>query len=177
VDARSEQGFSLAETVIALGVLTTGILGAAAVLAAGMQNLSSSPSDVVVTQKAAQAIEAVYAARDSHKYTWNQIRNVSDGGIFLNGPTALTLPGTDGLVNTSDDASAGTETVTLPGKDQTLGTGDDMTQTLSQFTREIKIQDVTGENGALRTITVTIKYQNGPTTRTYVLTSLISSYS
>ncbi len=29
-----------------------------------MKNLSSSPADVVVTQKAAQAIEAVFSARD-----------------------------------------------------------------------------------------------------------------
>ena len=53
----SAKGFSLAETVIALGVLTTGVLGAAAVLATGMQNLSSSPGDVVSAQKAAQAGE------------------------------------------------------------------------------------------------------------------------
>ena len=70
----SNKGFSLVETIVAIGVLTTGILGAAGVLAAGMQNLSSSPSDVVVTQKAAQAIETVFAARDSHRFTWAQIK-------------------------------------------------------------------------------------------------------
>ena len=62
--------------MFALGVLTVGVLASAAVLATGMQNLSSSPGDVVVTQKAAQAIEAVFSARDSHKLTWAQIRNV-----------------------------------------------------------------------------------------------------
>jgi Tfp pilus assembly protein PilV len=76
----SAKGFSLAETVIALGVLTTGILGAAAVLASGMQNLSSSPADVVTTQKAAEAMEAVFSARQSGKLTWTQINNVSNGG-------------------------------------------------------------------------------------------------
>ena len=45
----SSKGFSLAETVIALGVLTTGVIGAAGVLTTGMQNLSSSPADGVVT--------------------------------------------------------------------------------------------------------------------------------
>ena len=81
------------------------MLAAAAVMAAGVQNLSSSPGDVIVTQKAAQAVEAVFAARDSHKLTWAQIRNVnggtgSDGGVFLDGPHAMTSAGTDGLVNT-----------------------------------------------------------------------------
>lgn len=189
----SSKGFSLAETVIALGVLTTGILGAAAVLATGMQNLSSSPADVVTTQKAAEAIEAVFSARQSGKLTWTQIKNVagasgSDNGAFLDGPQPLNLPGADGLVNTGDDTTAvptticsvvcwGVETVRLPGPDQQLNTSDDQVVTLSGFTREIKIRDVANENGQLRSIVVTIKYKNGPTTRTYTLTTYISAYS
>jgi type II secretory pathway pseudopilin PulG len=175
----NEQGFSVVETIVSIGVLTTGVIGAAAVLVAGMTNLNSSPADVVVTQKASQAVEAVFAARDSHKLTWAQIRNVrgsgNDGGIFLDGPQPLKKPGPDGLVNTSDDTTV--ETVTLPGKDKTLNTSDDQVVTLNQFTREINIRDVTGENGQLRSITVTITYQNGPTKRTYVLQTFISSYS
>src|SRR5581483_9055241 len=63
----NEKGFSLAETVIAIGVLTTGVLGAASVLVAGMTNLSSSPQDVITAQKATQAVESVFAARDSKR--------------------------------------------------------------------------------------------------------------
>jgi len=170
------------ETVIALGVLITGVLGAAAVLATGMQNLSSSPSDVVTTQKAAEAIEAVFSARQSGKLTWAQIKNVTgasgnDGGVFLDGLQPLNLSGVDGLVNTADDTTAGLETVTLPGTDQQLGTADDQVITLAGFTREIMIRDIAGENGQLRSIVVTIKYQSGPTSRTYTLTTYISSYS
>lgn len=176
----SAKGFSLVETMIALGVLTTGVLGAAAVLAAGMQNLSSSPYDVVTTQKAAEAMEAVFSARQSGKLTWTQIKNVqgasgADGGIFLDGPQSLRTPGADGLVNTADDGAI--ETIVLPGKDQMLNTADDQTITLTSFTREIKIRDVSAESGQLRSIVVTVKYQNGPTTRTYTLTTYISSYS
>jgi hypothetical protein len=175
----SSKGFSLAETMIALGVLTTGVLGAAGILATGMQNLSSSPSDVITTQKAAQAVEAVFSARDSGKLQWSQIRNVvgvsNDGGIFLDGPQPLKLAGPDGLVNTSDDTTV--ETITLPGPDQVIGTADDVVLTLSNYTREIMIRDVPSENGQLRSIVVTIKFTNGPTTRTYTLTSYISAYS
>jgi hypothetical protein len=173
----SAKGFSLAETVVALGVLTTGILGAAAVLASGMQNLSSSPTDVVSTQKAAEAMESVFSARQSGKLTWTQINNVANGGVFLNGPQSLYRPGLDGLVNTADDAAAGVETVLLPGRDQMLNTGDDQVVTLSGFTREIQITDVPNENAQLRSIVVTIKYKNGPNLRTYTLTTYISSYS
>jgi type II secretory pathway pseudopilin PulG len=182
MQSSSSKGFSLVETIVALGVLTVGILGAAAVLAAGMQNLSSSPADVVTTQKAAEAMEAVFSARQSGKLTWSQIANVNgssghDGGIFLDGARALNLPGVDGLVNTADDAAAGVETVRLPGKDQQLNTGDDQIVPLTTFTREIMIRDVAGELGQLRSIMVTVKYKNGTTTRTYTLTTYISSYS
>jgi type II secretory pathway pseudopilin PulG len=173
----SSQGFSLVETIVALGVLVTGVLGAAAVLASGMANLSSSPADVVVTQKAAEAVEAVFSARDSHKLTWDQIKNVSNGGIFLNGAQSLKLAGTDGLVNTADDASQPIEEVRMPGKDQILGTSDDTKVVLSHFTRQITITDLPNSNGELRSIVVTIKYQNGPTLRTYTLSTYISAYS
>jgi type II secretory pathway pseudopilin PulG len=179
--ASSQQGFSLVETVVSLGVLTVGLLGAAAVMTTGMQRLSTSPADVIVTQKAAQAIEAVFSARDSHRLVWAQIRNVhgasgSDGGVFVDGPTSLLLPGPDGLVNTVDDDTT-IEFETLPGKDQLLFTADDQVVTLNAFTREIMIRDVVNENGELRQITVTIVYQSGSTKRTYVLQSFISAYS
>jgi type II secretory pathway pseudopilin PulG len=178
----SSKGFSLVETIVALGVLTTGVLGAAAVLASGMQNLSSSPSDVVTTQKASEAMEAVFSARQSGRLTWAQIKNVhgatgSDGGIFLDGPQSLNWPGDDGLVNTADDAVKGIETVRLPGNDQLLNTSDDRIISLTNFTREILIRDVAAENGQLRSIIVTVTYRNGTTTRTYTLTTYISSYS
>ena len=161
----SSKGFSLVETMVAIGVLTTGVLGAASVLVAGMTNLNSSPSDVIVAQKATQAVEAVFAARDSKRLTWAQITNVSKGGVFLDGPQSLKLPGNDGLVDTADDGAI--ETIDLPGQ----------TVPLSNYTRKIKIDDVSSENGQLRQITVTITYQNGSINRSYVLTTYISSYS
>jgi hypothetical protein len=163
----SERGFSLAETVVALGVLTTGVIGAASVLVTGMQKLSSSPSDVIAAQKATQAIESVYAARDSKRLTWAQINNVSNGGIFLDGPQPLYWQGADGLVGTADDATAGIEQIDLPGQ----------TIKLTTYKRQIQIVDVAGENGNLRKVTVTIAFQDGATTRSYVLVTYISSFA
>lgn len=181
MQASSAKGFSLVEVIFALGVLIVGVLGAAGVVAAGMQNLSSSPGDVIVTQKAAQAIEAVFAARDSHKLTWAQIQNVhgasgSDNGIFLDGAQPLKTAGSDGLVNTADDPTQ-IETTPLPGPDHLLFTADDGVISLNGYTREIAIRDVSGEGGQLRSITVTLIYTNGRTRRTYTLSSFISAYS
>ena len=100
--------------------MTAAVLGASSVLAAGSQNLSSSPADAIVAQKAAEAIEGVFAARDSHALDWSKIRNVhgasgSDNGVFLDGPQPLGGPGSDGLVNTADDAVEAPETIQLAG--------------------------------------------------------------
>ena len=175
---KSEAGSSLIETIVAVGILTVGALGAAGTLSQGMQSMGGSPGDLVATQKAAEAVESVFSARDSHVLTWAQIRNIGQGGVFLSGPKPLKLAGPDGLINTADDASQPLETVLYPGPDQLPGTPDDVVQTLDRYTREIVISDLPNyPTGDLRSITVTVTYQSGANTRTYSLTTFISNYS
>jgi hypothetical protein len=172
----SGKGTSLIETAIALGVLSVGALGVAAVFTQGMERTKSSPGDLIATQKAQEAIESLFAARDSDTVTWAQLRNVvgtgSDGGILLDGPQSIKTAGDDGIVNTADDGDI--ETVAYPGPDLQMGTSDDKTETLAMFTRDIQIRDLTA---ALRSITVTIAYQPGAARRTFVLTAYISDYN
>jgi hypothetical protein len=173
----SEAGSSLIEVMVALAVLTVGALGMAGVFAQGMEKTMSSPGDLVATQKAAEAIETVFSARDSHTITWAQIRNVEgvtgiDGGVFLDGPQPLRVPGDDGLVNTEDDGDI--EQVVLPGRDQIMDTVDDVVETLAGFEREIEIVDLQDD---LRSITVTVTYRAGASLRTYTLTTYISNFS
>jgi prepilin-type N-terminal cleavage/methylation domain-containing protein len=164
MDKQQQAGFSLIETMFAVGILSVAALGMAGIFTQGMQKTANSPAELIATQKAAEAIESVFSARDSHTITWTQLRNQNVGGIFNNGP--------DGVVDTADDGPV--EFVKLPGVDQRLGTADDVTKTLSDFTREIKIADISTD---LRSITVTITYKSGTATRSYVLTSLISSFA
>jgi hypothetical protein len=151
-----ESGFSLVETLISTAVLTVGALGMAAVFTQGLTATSSSPNELLATQKAAEAIESVFSARDSRTLTWNQVRNVANSGVFLNGPRDMNLAGTDGILNTGD-------------------TGETLeSDNLERFTREIKITDIDDD---LRTITVTVKYPAGSSFRTYKLTAYISRYA
>jgi len=172
ISFRSEAGTSLVETIVAIGVLTVGALGMAGVLSNGMKLMTGSQGDLIATQKASEAIESVFSARDSRIITWAQIRNANLGGVFLVGPKPLKLAGGDGLINTADDGVI--ETVTYPGKDGMPGGGDDVVETLDRFSREIKIIDLTVD---LRSITVTVTYQSGAGTRTYSLTTYISNYA
>jgi hypothetical protein len=162
--------------MIAMLVLTVGAVGMAAVFLKGMQAAGSSPTELVATQKAAEAIESVFSARDSHTITWDKLRNANQG-IFVKEPQSMLVAGDDGILGTSDDGKEGAqsgvlETVVLPGPDQLIGTADDRKETLHGFTREIRISDVEDD---LRLITVIITYPAGGTTRKYTLTSYISA--
>jgi prepilin-type N-terminal cleavage/methylation domain-containing protein len=174
------QGFSLIEVMVAMLVLTTGLLGLAGVMALGVRQVGGSSATLIAREKAREAVESVHTARDTGTLAWTQVRNVSNGGVFVNGPTALTMPGPDGLVNTADDT--GVEIMRTPGKDGLLGNADDPQVPLAQFTREITIGDLmrtgtTTVNPSLREITVTIRYRVQNFWRTYTLRTYVSSYS
>jgi prepilin-type N-terminal cleavage/methylation domain-containing protein len=170
--SRGESGFSLVETMVAMCILTVGAVGMASVFMYGVQSTISSPNELVAAQKAQEAVEGVFSARDSHAITWAQLRNASKGGVFLDNDRDMKVAGADGVVNTADDGAI--ESVQLPGPDQMLGTADDKTQTLAEFKRKITITDLTLD---LRSVTVTITYPAGSMRRTHTLTTYISAYA
>jgi hypothetical protein len=177
--ARSDSGISLAETMVAMGILTVGLLALAQVFVAGMAHMATSSADVIAREKAREAVESVHTARDTRVISWAQIRNVASGGVFLNGPQPLRgVPGSegDGLVNTADDAGLPAETIVAPGPDGVLGSDDDIRSPLNGFTREIEIQDIAG-SPALRQLRVILRYRVGNQARTYTLTTFVSSFS
>jgi hypothetical protein len=158
--------------MVSMLVLSVGILGLSQAFISGVQKSSSSPYEVLATQKAAEAVESVFAARDSHTIPWAQMKNVADGGVFLGTATAMKVSGADGVLNTADDGAV--ESFVFPGPDGLVGTGDDKTLTLDGFTRRIQIVEL---SGFLRQITVTITYPANGQTKTYTVTSLISQYA
>jgi prepilin-type N-terminal cleavage/methylation domain-containing protein len=171
--ASGQDGFSLLETLLALGILATGLLAVAQVFTTGLATLSAAGPEIIARQKATETIESVYTARDTRTVTWDQIRNTADEGVFVAGEQPLKNAGADGLVNTADDTEQ-IESITLPGADGNLGTDDDIQQELSQFTRQIEIEDVTAN---LRQLRVTIRYLSGSVKREYVVETFISSFA
>jgi type II secretory pathway pseudopilin PulG len=178
--SRRLAGFTLLEAMISIFVLSFGVLSLAAVYAQGIFFASLSQYDYVAEKKAEQAVEAIFTARDIKQLTWSSIQNVSEDGVFKDGPQPILVPGTDGLVGTVTDGNAADEYITIgPGPDGILGTADDQVVNLNPWmTRTIAITAVAGDaNTNLRMITVTINYQVGKLNRTYTLVSYISAFA
>lgn len=157
-----DRGFSLIEVLAAMVVLTVGLLPLAAVFATAVQQSAAATPMMVAREKAREAIESVHAARDTGEASWATINNVSAGGVFVNGPTAVNDPGNDGLVNTADDGAA-----QVPA---------------GSYTREIQIGTLNFDgtstvNPNLRELRVIVRYKVFNSWRTYTMTTYISPYS
>jgi hypothetical protein len=181
----NQKGFSLMEAMIAVLVLSFGILSLAAVFAQGLLFSEASQFDYIAQKKSEEAVESIFNARNTQAKSWAQIQNVSagGGGIFLDGPQPLLAPGlADGLVGTAnDDATHPDSVIVGPGPDGILGTADDVTVPLSNMQRTIQIDPVQDAAGNIepnvRRITITMTYKVGRLNRTYQLVSYISAFS
>lgn len=159
---RGDEGFSFVEVIVAMGLLTAGLLPLVALFTVGVQRMTASTPMLMAREKAREAIESVHAARDTGTASWASIQNVTAGGVFLTGPQAIKRPGNDGLVNTADDGA-----IEVP---------------VAEFTREIAITPLTSEiTGAidpnLREVRVTVRYKVYGAWRDYVMITYVSSYS
>jgi prepilin-type N-terminal cleavage/methylation domain-containing protein len=178
----AQSGFTLLEAMIAIVILSFGILSLAAVYAQGIQVANMTQLDYIAEKKAEEAVETIFAARDSKLLAWTNIRNVTgaggpNDGVFVVGPQPLLAAGPDGLYGTSDDDTANPDTVIVgPGPDKILGTSDDIVMSLKNMSRTIAIADVPGESG-LRQITITLTYTVGAMTRQYTLVSYVAQFS
>jgi prepilin-type N-terminal cleavage/methylation domain-containing protein len=187
----AQSGFTLIETMIAMAIMGIGIVTLIAAFGTAVSATQNAQENLIAREKALQAMESVYTARNTQQITFSQIANVASGGIFTNAATQLLCPGPDGLVNTTDDVNcpasgpcaAGPECVVLPGPDGILGTADDLPMSLGNFTRQIQINPVLESDGVtvdptLKQIVVTITYTTGGSSvpHVYTLDALISAY-
>lgn len=183
---RRPEGFTLVETMISVLVLSTGVLGLAAMLANGLAYMNMAQVDYIAQQKAAEAVESIYTARDMGQATWSTICNVGSSvcsaGVFVTGAQPLCDPGADGIVGTADDfngtgCEVSADAILLPGSSGTY-TSSPVRLPLAnyQFQRTITITAVSNLAN-LRQITVLITYAAGQFQRSFTLTANISNFS
>jgi type II secretory pathway pseudopilin PulG len=174
-----EQGFGLIEALIATVILVVGLTALAALFAQSLTFLQSTREDLVAKQKATEALEGVYSARNDASVGFAAIQNKAAGGIFNDGFQPLFVPGANGIVGTTSDTGT-LESETLPGPDGIMGTADDITVPLINMQRQILIQPVTNPDlsvsADLRQITVTIRVNSSRGIRDYTVTGYISRY-
>ena len=176
--SKAEHGFTLIKVMIAAVILVIGLVSLLAVFTQAIGTMAMVQEDLIVKQKAREALESVYTARNTQQLTFDMIQNVADGGIILDGFQDIRLPGADGLVNTADDGAL--EQLVLPGPDGLLGTLDDVQQPLN-MQRQILIESLplpdTTPNPDLRQLTVSVQYVSAlGLQRTYAVGAYVSRF-
>jgi prepilin-type N-terminal cleavage/methylation domain-containing protein len=190
---KADQGFTLIEVMIAIVVMSIGLLAVIASFATAIAHTQSAEEDLIARQKVLEAFESIYAARNAQQVPFASVANVASGGIFLDGPRPLLCAGPDGLAGTADDVvcttqagancpGLGAECMVLPGPDGILGNADDTIMSLGNFTRTITITPVqlaggAGVNQNMIAINITVNYTKaGIPARSFTANGLISRY-
>ncbi|HSK71126.1 MAG TPA: prepilin-type N-terminal cleavage/methylation domain-containing protein [Pyrinomonadaceae bacterium] len=156
-----EDGFSLIEAVIAIFIVTIGLIGTAAAITFALEFGAISQNVTKAKLVIVGSIEEVETLRNSRRLNYKQIANVgkvdnSDSrnvfGGFSNDLRPVGLnPGPDGVNGTDDDLRD-------PGEDGVFGTTDDFDNSAlarGGFWRKITITDL---SKTLKKIEVTVRY-------------------
>lgn len=161
VKSLTEGGFSLLEAVVAIFIITVGLIGTAAAITYALQfsvisqNVTKAKLIVVAT------IEEIESLRNSRRLTHRQIANTgnvdnSNAAVnfsgFSTGFKAVSLePGPDGVNGTDDDLRA-------KGADGIYGTADDFDNpnlARGGYMRQIKITEI---SSTLKKIEIKIRF-------------------
>jgi prepilin-type N-terminal cleavage/methylation domain-containing protein len=171
----AQQGFTLIETMIAIVIVTIGLLSVLSVFGVAMSATQNTKYDQIAREKAMETIESIYTARETNQIGYGAIQN-QPNGIFQAGMIPLTDAGPDGIDGTADDVPAAPVMVPGPSGVLTGNSPPDLQVSLASFQRQILIT-TDPINGNLRDITVTIQYTGVQgRQRSYTVSALISAF-
>lgn len=172
---QSENGFSLFEMVVAIFILSIGLLGVASAISYAL--LASNRGRSVTNSKmlVVSILEQMETLRDTGQLHFNEISNAQVVGSNFTGFPATfqpvsTIPGPDGIFGTADD-------LLDPGTGGVYGDGNDFTNPLLArpgVTRQILISTLP-DNDYLKKIQVTLRYAvNGNESRDLVCSGYLN---
>ena len=154
----SEGGFSLLEMVVAMVIVTIGLLGVASAISYALMASNRGRGITNAKMLIVSVLEQMETLRDTGQLHFSEISNSQVVGSSFTGFPATfqpvsTVPGPDGVFGTGDD-------LTSAGPDLVYGTADDFTDpTLARpgVTRQILISTLP-DNDYLKKIQVTLRY-------------------
>lgn len=161
ISKKTQDGFSLLEAVVAIFILTIGLLGTAAALSYAIHYGTISRNVTAAKSIIVGQIEEIETLRNSRRLDFKQIANV--GGVdntdatatfngFSTGFKALSLnPGPDGVNGTDDD-------LLDPGGDGVFGTGDDFTNPALVRSGYMKQITITNLSISMKKIEIKVRY-------------------
>jgi len=157
----SEAGITIMEMVVAILILTVGLLSVEASVGYAISVSNKGRSLTNTKLLAVSLLEQMETLRNTQRLTFGQIANVGSvdntdasqpfAGFPVGFQPISINPGPDGIWGTSDD-------LINPGADNTYGTGDDFTDPtwgVSGYSREIVITNLSTN---LKRIQVTVRY-------------------
>jgi prepilin-type N-terminal cleavage/methylation domain-containing protein len=176
-----DAGFSLIEVMFAIAILGVGLCALMAMFGNAVYTVKYAQEDQIAKQKAREAMEAVISARNDTSISFDDLQNVSNGGIFKDGFQNLYLPGSNGLAGTGQDTTT-LDRIVLPGPDGQIGTSDDVLVALTNYQRQILISSVFNSDGSLNTdlrkLAVTVRViSSARGNHDYTLTAFISRFN
>jgi prepilin-type N-terminal cleavage/methylation domain-containing protein len=180
-----QQGFSLVEMIIAIGIITIGVLSLAATL--GYSIITSNRIKQVTLAKyiAVTTMETIISARESQVLAFTSIapQSGSNPNGFATGIQPVKEAGTDRIFGTADDAG---DLVYIIGPNTTNlqfdgATDEKINLTQIGYRREITIVDIndpaTGRPLGLKRIEIQVYYPSPVGgQKSYVMTTVLGDY-
>ncbi len=175
----SQKGFTYIDVMIAIVILTVGILAVLSGLSASVVQSKGQESQLLAKQIAASTMESIMSLKetDPNRLGWITIGNVGSNPDVNNIPRGLFVVGEQPV-----RVSA--------GPDEVLGTADDTGAVIPDVTRTIVIRDecdpdrpsyncpTPGTSGVrIRSVAVTINYMVGQMRRQEVLRTVVTDYA
>ncbi|HEX8265070.1 MAG TPA: prepilin-type N-terminal cleavage/methylation domain-containing protein [Pyrinomonadaceae bacterium] len=161
---KSESGFSMVEAIVAIFILTIGLIGTAAAVTYALEFSAISRNVTKAKLIVVASIEEIESLRNSRRLEFKQFANagsVNNSGSpnqflgFANGFIAVSnTPGSDGVNGTADDVAS------APGADGVYGTNDDVVD--SQRIREgyLRKIEIINLSSSLKKIVIRVRYTN-----------------
>jgi Tfp pilus assembly protein PilV len=173
-----ENGFTYIEVIIAVIIITVGIMACLTAVSFAMFREKQSESKNVARQITSSALESIFAARDLRNNNvlnnWDAINNkipATPQGIFISGWTPIRQEaGFDGIQGTADDAC-------LSGTNCTVGDYTNTSPEINGFERKISFTDIVEPNVPKirkKKIEVSVRYFVGQLLLEETITTIIA---